>query len=102
MRKMAAVVSLAAALSLTPVAAAPAEAHEAAARPAAVEPTPAPNQDNNDGSGDKGLNGLWGLLGLAGLAGLVRRRPKVEQGHTPRTSDTVRTEPREAPGRRNT
>jgi MYXO-CTERM domain-containing protein len=91
MRKLPAVVSLAAALLLTPVAAAPVEAHEATARPVAVEPTPAPNQDNNDDGGNEGLNGLWGLLGLAGLLGLIPRRRKEQQpGYAPHASDATR------------
>jgi MYXO-CTERM domain-containing protein len=96
MRKTTAALSLAAALSLTPVAAASAEAHGAAARPVAVEPTASPNQDNNDDSGNKGLNGLWGLLGLAGLLGLIPRRRKAQQpGQMPHASDAARTTSRD-------
>jgi MYXO-CTERM domain-containing protein len=91
MRKTTAALSLAAALSLTPVAAAPAEAHEVAARSATVESTAAPNQDNNDDGDNKGMHGLWGLLGLAGLLGLMPRRRRAQQpGQTP-PSDAART-----------
>lgn len=81
MRKTTAALGLAAALSLTPVAAAPAAAHGAADRPAVVTQTPAPtpNQNNNHDNGNKGMNGLWGLFGLAGLLGLIPRRRKQQQ-----------------------
>ncbi|MFJ8581770.1 hypothetical protein [Micromonospora sp. NPDC093277] len=94
MRKTTAVLSLAAALSLTPVAAAPAAANEAGTRLPAVEATPTSNQDKNYDSGNKGLNGLWGLIGLGGLLGLLRR-PKVQQPpHRPEPRGDVPRNPR--------
>jgi MYXO-CTERM domain-containing protein len=74
-----AALGVAAALSLTPVVATPAEAHGAPAHQTVIAETPAPTPNNNDGNGNKGLNGLWGLLGLAGLLGLIPRRRKPEQ-----------------------
>jgi MYXO-CTERM domain-containing protein len=89
MRKTTAALGLAAALSLTPVVATPAEAHGRAARPAVVAETPAPEHDNYNSSGNKGL---WGLLGLVGLLGLIPRRRKPQQpAQRPHASDTTRT-----------
>lgn len=97
MRKTVAVVSLAAALSLAPAAAA--QAHEPVQDVVAVQPTPAPTQ-NDDGGDNRGLNGLWGLLGLAGLLGLIPRRPKTPEtqygrAETPTASTGMRTDVRE-------
>lgn len=97
MRKTTAALSLATALSLTPVAAAPAAAHVTTDRPAAVTQTPAPNQNNNNDN--KGMNGLWGLLGLAGLLGLIPRRRKTQQpDQMAHVSDANRTTSREYQG----
>jgi len=93
MRKTTAALGLAAALSLTPVVASPAEAHGPANRPAVVAETPAPNQNNNDGG--NGNKGLWGLLGLVGLLGLIPRRHKQQQ---PEQRDFVSTGAREYQG----
>lgn len=104
MRKTVAVVSLTAALSLAPAAAA--QAHEAVQKPVehvAVQPTPDPNQ-NDDGGSNTGLNGLWGLLGLAGLLGLIPRRPKAPEtnygtAERPAGASATRTEARERTSR---
>lgn len=93
MRKTVAVLSLAAALSLAPAAAA--QAYEPIQQHVAVQPTPDPNE--NDDGGNAGLNGLWGLLGLAGLLGLIPRRPKAQEtrygtAETPTTTGGYRSE----------
>lgn len=104
MRKTIAVVSLAAVLSLAPVAATSAGAHEVTAVDAAVvvQPTPTPVPDNGDEGGNKGNNGLWGLLGLLGLSGLlglIPRKPKVKQpGYSSHVSDAARSEARDNRG----
>jgi len=93
MRKTTAALGLAAALSLTPVVASPAEAHGPAHRPAVVAETPAPNQNDNYSS--NGNKGLWGLLGLVGLLGLIPRRHKQQQ---PEQKEFVSTGAREYQG----